>query len=82
MHRTRFRFIGQKAFRGENFWKSTIQKQQLPVVAMFLMNRDEMSILYIRHSIDPSYQMLVHFGKGISEEKIFRNLPIRNNHCL
>jgi hypothetical protein len=82
MPRTKFRFIGQKSVRGENFWKSTIQKQELPVVAMFLMNRDEKGILYRRHSIDPSYQMLVHFGKAISEEKIFRNLPIRNKYCL
>jgi hypothetical protein len=29
-----------------------------------------MSILYRGHSIDASYQMLVHFGKAISEEKI------------
>jgi hypothetical protein len=52
------------------------------MVAMFLMNRDEMNIPYRRLSIDPSYQMLVHFGKAISEEKIFRNRPIRNNNCL
>jgi hypothetical protein len=49
MPRTKFRFIGQKSVRGENFWKSTIQKQELPVVAMFLMNRDEKGILYRRH---------------------------------
>jgi hypothetical protein len=30
-----------------------------------------MSILYRRHSNDASYQMLVHFGKAVSEEKIF-----------
>jgi hypothetical protein len=69
MHRTKFRFIGQKSFRGENFWKSTIQKQELPVVAMFLMNRDEKSILYRRHSIDPSYQMLVNLGKRFQRRR-------------
>jgi DnaJ-class molecular chaperone len=29
-----------------------------------------MSILYRGHSIDASYQMLVHFGEAISGEKI------------
>ena len=37
---------------------------------VFLANRNEMSILYRGHSIDAFYQMLVHFGKAISEEKI------------
>jgi hypothetical protein len=44
------------------------QKNQLPVAAMLLTNRNKMSILYRGHSIDASYQMLVHFGKAISEE--------------
>jgi hypothetical protein len=38
---------------------------------VFLTNRDEMSIHYSGHSKDVTYQILVHFGKAVSEEKIF-----------
>jgi hypothetical protein len=31
---TKFRFIWQSGFRGDNFYKSTNQKQELPVAAM------------------------------------------------
>ena len=47
-----------------------------------LMDWDEMSILYRRPSIDASYQVSVHFSKVVSEERIFRNRPIRNKNCL
>jgi hypothetical protein len=33
---TKFRFIWQSSFRGEDFYKSANQKQELPVAAMFL----------------------------------------------
>jgi hypothetical protein len=33
---TKFRFIWQSGFRGEDFFKSTNQKQELPVAAMFV----------------------------------------------
>jgi uncharacterized protein YlaI len=33
-------------------------------------------------SIDASYQVSVHLAKRFSEEKIFRNRPIRNKNCL
>jgi hypothetical protein len=35
-----------------------------------LMDRDEISNLYRGPSIDASYQVSVHFGWGVSEEKI------------
>ena len=41
-----------------------------------------MSNLYRGPSIDASYQVLVHLAKRVSEEKIFRNWPIRNKNCL
>jgi hypothetical protein len=34
---TKFQFIWESGFRGEDFLKSTNQKQELPVVAMFGM---------------------------------------------
>ena len=33
---TKFRFIWPSAFRGEDFFKWTNQKQELPVAAMFV----------------------------------------------
>jgi hypothetical protein len=33
---TKFQFIWPSGFRGEDFFKSTNQKQELPVVAMFV----------------------------------------------
>ena len=33
---TKFRFIWPSGFRGEDFFKSANQKQELPVVAMFV----------------------------------------------
>ena len=38
---------------------------------IFLTYRDQMSIRYRGHSKDATYQMLVYFGKAVSEEKIF-----------
>jgi hypothetical protein len=34
---TKFPFIWPSSFRGEDFFKSTNQKQELPVVAMFVI---------------------------------------------
>jgi hypothetical protein len=36
MLRTKFRFIWPSGFKGEDFLKSTNQKQELPVVAMLV----------------------------------------------
>jgi hypothetical protein len=33
---TKFQFIWPSGFRGEDFFKSAYQKQELPVVAMFV----------------------------------------------
>jgi len=33
---TKFRFIWPSGFRGEDFFKSATQKQELPVTAMFV----------------------------------------------
>ena len=42
---TKFRFIWPNGFRGEESEKSANQKQEVPVVAMFVTNRDGMSNL-------------------------------------
>jgi hypothetical protein len=36
MHPTKFRYIWPSSFRGEEFFKSANQKQESPVVAMFV----------------------------------------------
>jgi hypothetical protein len=60
----------------------TNQKQELPVMAIFVngSERNEQSVLRTAHRcILPSFGS---FGKAVSEEKIFRNRPIRNKNCL
>jgi hypothetical protein len=44
---TKFRFIWPSGFRGEDFFKSANQKQELPVVAMFVNGSGQMSNLQI-----------------------------------
>jgi hypothetical protein len=44
-----------------------------------LTDRGEMSNLYRGLSIDASYQVLFHLAKWF-QEKIFRNIPIRNKN--
>ena len=39
---TKFRFIWPSGFRGDDFFKSANQKQELPIVAMFV-NRSELN---------------------------------------
>ena len=63
---TKFRFIWRNSFRGEDFKKSANQKQELPVVAMFLNGLDEMSNLYRRPSIDAS----VHVAKVFQRRRL------------
>jgi hypothetical protein len=72
-------FIWPNGFRGEDFLKLTNQKQELPMVAMFV---NKMSNLYRGPSIDASYQASGQFGQVVSEEKIFRDQPTRNKNCL
>jgi hypothetical protein len=67
---TKFRFIWPSGFRGEDFFKSANQKQQLPVAAMFVngSGRNEQYLLRIFHRcILPSFRSI---GFAVSEEKI------------
>ena len=79
---TKFRFIWLSSFREEDFQKSTNQKKELPMAAMFVdeSGRNEYSLQRTFHRCFlPSFGS---FGQTVSEEKIFRNRPIRNNNCL
>ena len=64
-----------KALSEQNFFRNRpIRNKNCLWRSCFLTNRDEMSILYRGHSNDASYQMMVHFGKAVSEEKIFLDI--------
>ena len=78
----KFRSIWPSCFRGEDFQKSTNQKQESPVAAIFVIGsgRNEQSLQRTFHRCFlPSFGS---FGKAVSEEKIFRNRPIRNKSRL
>ena len=82
MLHTKFRFIWLSSFRGEDFKKSAYQKQELPVVAMFVNGSGRNENIYRGTSIDASYQISVHLGKRFQRRRFFRNQPIRNKNCL
>ena len=70
---TKFQFIWPSGFRGEEFLKSANQKQESPVVAMFVnrSRRNEQSIQRTFHRCFlPSFGS---FGQAVSEEKIKKN---------
>jgi hypothetical protein len=80
---TKFQFIWPSGFTGEDFKKSANQKQELPMVAMFVngsgQNVQSLERTFNRNFL-PSFSS---FGKAVSEEKIFlRNQPIRNKNGL
>ena len=83
---TKFRFIWLSGFRGEELKKSANQKQELPMAAMFVYGskRNEQTIQRTFHRCFLS--SFGSIGKAVSEEKIFRNQPIRNpirnKNCL
>jgi hypothetical protein len=79
---TKFQFIWPNDFRGEEFKKSANQKQESPVVAMFVnkSGQNEQSLQRTFHRCFlPSFGS---FGQVISEEKNFKIQPIRNKNCL
>ena len=79
---TKFRIIWQRGFRGEDYQKSTNQKQELPVAAMFVngSGRNEQSLQRTTHRCFlPSFSS---FGQTVSEEKNLKNQPIRNKSRL
>ena len=78
---TTFRSIWQSCFRVEEFQKSTNQKQELPVVAMFV-NGSGQNNRNRELSIDASYQISVHLAKRFQRRRILKNQPIRNKNRM
>jgi hypothetical protein len=71
MHPTKFRFIWPSGFRGEDLFRNQlIRNKNCLWWQCLLTDRDEMNNLYRGHDIDASYQVSVHFGQAVSEEKI------------
>jgi hypothetical protein len=79
---TKFRFIWPSGFRGEDLKKSAIQKQELPVVAMFVngLGQNVQSLERIAHRC--FLPIFSSFGQMVSEEKNLKNQPIRNKSRL
>ena len=78
---TQFRFIWPNGFREESK-KSANQKKESPVAPCLLTDREGLSKLYRRPSIDASYQVSVHMEKRFQRRRLFRNQPIRNKNGL
>jgi hypothetical protein len=79
---TMFRFIWPSGFSGEDFKKLTNQKQELPMVAMFVngSGQNVQSLEKTAHRCFlPSFGS---FGQTVSEEKNLKNQPIRNKSRL
>ena len=80
---TKFHFIWPSSFIGKDVFRNRpIRNKNCLWWPCLLLDGDEMSNLYREPSIDASYQVLVHFGQTASEEKIFRNRPIKNKNYL
>ena len=79
---TNFGSLGKAVSEEKNFQKLTNQKQELPVAAMFVngSRRYEQSLQRTCHRCFQS--SFGSFGQAVSEEKIFKNRPIRNKNCL
>ena len=73
---------GKRFQRRRFFQKSTNQKQERLVVAMFVngSGRNEQSLQRtFQRCFLPSFGL---FGQAVAEEKILKNRPIRNKNCL
>jgi hypothetical protein len=66
---TKFRFIWPSGFRGEEFKKSANQKQESPVVAMFVNGSGQNEQSLQRTFIDASYQVSAHFAKRFQRRR-------------
>ena len=78
----KFWFIWPSGFRGEDLKKSTNQKQELPVVAMFV-NGSEQNVQSLERTAPRCFlPRFGSFGQTVSEEKNFKNQPIRNKSRL
>jgi hypothetical protein len=79
---TKFRFTWPSGFKGEYFFKSANQKQELPVAAMFV-NGSTQNVQSLERTAHRCFlPRLGSFGQMVSEEKNLKNQPIRNKSHL
>ena len=74
--------FGQAVSEEKLFQKSTNKKQELPMMAMFVngsKGNEQFPQRTFHRCLLPSFGP---FGQAVSEQKIFRNRPIRNKNCL
>ena len=80
---TKFQFIWESGFRGEDFFRNQPIKNKNGLWwPCLLTDRDEMSNLHSGPFIDASYQISVHSAKRFQSRRFFLNRPIRNKNCL
>jgi hypothetical protein len=73
---TKFQFIWESGFRGEDFFRNQpIRKKNGLWRLCLLTDRDEMSILYRGPSIDASYQVSVHLAKRFQRGRFLKISP-------
>jgi hypothetical protein len=63
---TKFQFIWPSGFRGEDFLKSANQKQELPMVAMFVNGSGQNE----QSSIDASYKVSLQLDEGFQRRRL------------
>jgi hypothetical protein len=69
---TKFQFIPESGFRGEDFYRNQpIRNKNGLWWPCLLMDRDEMSNRYRGPSIDASYQVSVHLSKRFQRRRFF-----------
>ena len=79
---TKFHIIWPSGFRGKLLQKLINKKQELPMTAMFVnesKRNEQFPQSTFHRCFLPSFGP---FGQAVSEQKIFRNRPIRNKNCL
>jgi hypothetical protein len=67
---TKFQFIWPSGFGREDFKKSANQKQELPVVAMFVNRSGQNEQSLERTSIDASYQVSIHLAESFQRIRL------------
>ena len=68
---TKFQFIWESGFRGEDFFRNQpIRNKNGLWRPCLLKDQDEMSNLYREPSIDASYQVSVHLAEGFQRRRL------------
>ena len=79
---TKFHFICPSSFRGKACLEINQSETRIFIGGMFV-NRSKRNEQFLQRTFHrcflPSFGP---FSRAVSEEKIFRNRPIRNNNCL